>query len=267
MTAFDLAVDCGIKSKSLAKRLALRDCPRLRRFPYSEITPEETELLRTVFISEINRVRIDACGPNLPGLTPDLSKNPSVYLFDKWRVRVVIQAGKPWFIARDVTEALEYTRFDSNLLAHVPEHWKGTNPIRTPGGDQQLATLSLEGLFYFLNRSDKPAARPFQEWVNGTVLVSIHRTGSYSAPGSDPKPPAKPVPSRLPSGAQLHEIRLMAERRLISAEQVQDILGVRRAPAAAPRPEEPKAPPAIAAAGFEALASVAAGGIPAGVAR
>ena len=53
--------------------------------------------------------------------------------------------------------------FNSNLLGHIREEWKGAGRVGTPGGEQNLLILSLPGLFFFLNRSDKPAALPFQE--------------------------------------------------------------------------------------------------------
>jgi prophage antirepressor-like protein len=103
------------------------------------------------------------------------------FCFESSPIRVLSVDGLPWFVAKDVAEALEYGRFDSNLLLHVPEEWKGTNPIRTPGGEQELWCLSEPGLYFFVNRSDKPKALPFQKWVAGEVLPAIRQTGGYRA--------------------------------------------------------------------------------------
>lgn len=35
------------------------------------------------------------------------------------------------------------------------------------------------GLYWFLGRSDKPKALPFQKWIYGEVLPSIRKTGGY----------------------------------------------------------------------------------------
>lgn len=102
------------------------------------------------------------------------------FLFDSQTIRVLTVNNAPWFVAKDVAEALEYSRFDSNLLRHVPDEWKGTNPIRTLSGVQEMLTLSEPGLYFFVNRSDKPKALPFQKWIAGEVLPSIRQTGSYS---------------------------------------------------------------------------------------
>jgi prophage antirepressor-like protein len=88
------------------------------------------------------------------------------FRFESFPIRVIEIDREPWFVAKDVAEALDYSRFDSNLLVNVPEEWKGTNPIRTLGGEQSLWCLSEPGLYFFVNRSDKPKALPFQKWVS-----------------------------------------------------------------------------------------------------
>ena len=54
----------------------------------------------------------------------------------------------------------------------------------TPKGPQQLAVLSEHGLYFFLNRSDKPRAIPFQKKVAGEILPAIRKTGRYVAPNA-----------------------------------------------------------------------------------
>ena len=43
-----------------------------------------------------------------------------------------------------------------------------------------MLTLTEQGLYFFMGRSDKPKALPFQKWVYGDVLSSIRKTGSYT---------------------------------------------------------------------------------------
>lgn len=69
----------------------------------------------------------------------------------------------------------------AQVTAHIPDVWKGVNPIDTPGGIQQMVTLSEHGLYFFLGRSDKPAALQFQMWVYGEVIPAIRKTGRYAA--------------------------------------------------------------------------------------
>ena len=94
-------------------------------------------------------------------------------------VRVVEKDGDPWFVAKDVAEALGYQWNGAPRIAHVPDEWRGATSVVTPSGEHEMLTLSEQGLYFFLGRSDKPAALPFQKWLAGDVLPSIRKTGSY----------------------------------------------------------------------------------------
>ncbi|WP_051261522.1 phage antirepressor KilAC domain-containing protein [Desulfovibrio inopinatus] len=97
-------------------------------------------------------------------------------------VRVTMIKGEPWFVAKDIAEALEYKWAGSATLAHVPELWKGVNSVLTPGGKQDLAVLSEQGVYFFLGRSDKPKALSYQMWLAGEVVPSIRKHGAYLTP-------------------------------------------------------------------------------------
>ena len=47
------------------------------------------------------------------------------------KVRIVMCNGEPWFVARDVAEALGYT-WSGSRFSHVPEEWKGMTSVVTP---------------------------------------------------------------------------------------------------------------------------------------
>ena len=95
-------------------------------------------------------------------------------------VRVVMQDSEPWFVAKDVCEALGYQWNGAARIAHVPEEWKRVTSVVTLRGDEQnMQLLSEQGLYFFLGRSDKPAALPYQKWIAGAVMPSIRRTGQY----------------------------------------------------------------------------------------
>ena len=71
------------------------------------------------------------------------------------RVRVVECEGEPWFVAKDVCECLELTDV-SKTISLLDDDEKGTNSIRTPGGEQQMLVISEPGLY---SSSSVPASR------------------------------------------------------------------------------------------------------------
>lgn len=110
----------------------------------------------------------------------------SIFNYQNTQVRTVMVDGEPWFVAKDVAEILGYRWKRAATVAHIPEEWRGSYSVGTPSGEQEMLMLSEQGLYYFLARSDKPLALPFQKWIAGEVLPSIRKTGAYlTAPASD----------------------------------------------------------------------------------
>ena len=142
------------------------------------------------------------------------------FFFRGDEVRVVLdENGEPLFVAKDVAQALGYPESSlkqlANLIGSVPEEWKGINRINTlRGGEQDMLILTEQGLYFFLCRSDKPKARPFQKWLAGIVLPSIRRTGSYSLPKAPLPAPAAPEAPAILSRLGLPEDVLMLNRSL-----------------------------------------------------
>lgn len=117
------------------------------------------------------------------------------FQFESHSIRVVTHDDGSWsVVAKDVAEALGYSESSNaaRLFAHVPDEWKGVNPIHTLGGTQEMLTITESGLYFFLGRSDKAKALPFQKWIAGDVIPSIRETGSYSIHH------AKPAANELP---------------------------------------------------------------------
>ena len=84
-------------------------------------------------------------------------------------------------MAKDVAKALGYASTNmTTIFQAVPEEWKGSNPITTLGGEQEMLIISEQGLYFFLGRSDKPVALPFQKWLAGDVIPSIRKHGLYA---------------------------------------------------------------------------------------
>ena len=138
------------------------------------------------------------------------------FFFRGDEVRVVLdENGEPLFVGKDVAQSLGYSSTNMvTIFQSVPNEWKGSNRIATLGGEQDMLILTEQGLYFFLCRSDKPTARPFQKWLAGEVLPSIRRTGSYSLPMTPPPAPNKPRASDLLSSLGLSEDVLTLNRSL-----------------------------------------------------
>ena len=69
-------------------------------------------------------------------------------------VRVIENAGELFFVAKDVAESLGYTSTNmTTIFQSVPDEWKGSNQIATPGGKQEMLTISEQGLYGALGKS------------------------------------------------------------------------------------------------------------------
>lgn len=106
------------------------------------------------------------------------------FSFENSNIRTIEKDEEVWFVAKDIAAALGYNEASNaaRLFATIPEEWKGVNPIHTLGGMQNMLCISEQGLYFFLGRSDKPKALPFQKWIAGEVIPSIRKHGMYATP-------------------------------------------------------------------------------------
>ena len=106
------------------------------------------------------------------------------FSFENSNIRTIEKDAEVWFVAKDIAVALGYNEASKvgMIFQNVPDNWKGVNPIYTLGGTQKLLCISEQGLYFFLGRSDKPKALPFQMWVAGEVIPSIRKHGMYATP-------------------------------------------------------------------------------------
>lgn len=113
--------------------------------------------------------------------------NLSVFAFEGYQVRFVGTAENPEWVAADVCGILGLdTSIAINGRPDRPNSGldfdeKGTAIVSTPGGKQEMLTVTEPGLYRLLSsKSRKPIAKRFQRWVFHEVLPSIRKTGSYS---------------------------------------------------------------------------------------
>jgi prophage antirepressor-like protein len=125
------------------------------------------------------------------------------FQFELQEVRVVMIGDAPWFVAKDVVEAVGALWNGSATIKHIPEEWRGVTSDVTP-----LLTLSEQGVYFYLIRSDKPKALPIQRWLANDVMPSIRKTGSYSIQKPEKLPTNFDAIRALVDAAEAHETRL-----------------------------------------------------------
>jgi prophage antirepressor-like protein len=99
------------------------------------------------------------------------------------KVRTMVINDEPWFVGKDVAEALGYGIGKSlaNAVAnHVCDEDKGVTEMMTPGGRQNVTIINESGLYSLIFGSKLESAQKFKKWVTSEVLPSIRRTGSFS---------------------------------------------------------------------------------------
>jgi anti-repressor protein len=106
-----------------------------------------------------------------------------VFEFENRKVRIVDIDGIPAFVAKDVVEGVGAVwKGDAGSISHIPEEWKGVCQIQTPGGMQVMTVLIEQGVYFYLARSNMPAALPFQKKIAGEIIPSIRKFGVWMTP-------------------------------------------------------------------------------------
>ena len=113
----------------------------------------------------------------------------SSFLFDGHDVRIVLQEENDFiFNANDVCGVLEYSNPRDALIRHVDEEDVVFHDTLTKGGNQKQKYVKEPGLYALIYGSKQKEAKKFKKWINGVVLPSIRKTGSYSVDKKIPAP-------------------------------------------------------------------------------
>lgn len=110
------------------------------------------------------------------------------FSFEGNNVRAIAEGDEVLFAASDIAKILGY-RDAAALTRTLDDEEKGTRPIGTLGGIQQLSVISEPGLYKaILQRQTgrmkvevtKAFVKRFQRWVTHEVLPSIRKHGAYA---------------------------------------------------------------------------------------
>jgi prophage antirepressor-like protein len=103
-----------------------------------------------------------------------------VFEYGNAQVRTVTVGGEPWFVAKDVCDALSITN-QGNAVARLDEDEKQTIRLTDTLSRNPNTTLVNEsGLYQLILGSRKPEARAFKRWITHDVIPSIRQNGMYA---------------------------------------------------------------------------------------
>ncbi|MGS1867667.1 BRO family protein [Klebsiella michiganensis] len=114
-----------------------------------------------------------------------MNTKPSVFSFESvCNIRMFMINGEPWFVTKDVCDALNIDVTQARKLDKKGWNKKGLYSIQTPGGKQELSVVSESGLYIIMLRCKEAMTEGtrsfrFLEWVTGEVLPQIRKTGRY----------------------------------------------------------------------------------------
>lgn len=104
------------------------------------------------------------------------------FAFEGVTVRCLGTFDAPEWVASDVADALGLKSNTARAIAGIPEDEKGVHGVNTPGGRQEVATLTEPGLYRLIFRSNAERSERFRRWVFHEVLPEIRKTGRYEVP-------------------------------------------------------------------------------------
>ncbi|MCV6949901.1 Bro-N domain-containing protein [Klebsiella pneumoniae] len=114
-----------------------------------------------------------------------MNTKPSVFSFESvCNIRMFMINGEPWFVTKDICDALNIDVTQARKLDKKGWNKKGLYSIQTPGGKQELSVVSESGLYIIMLRckeamTEGTRAFRFLEWVTSEVLPQIRKTGRY----------------------------------------------------------------------------------------
>lgn len=95
------------------------------------------------------------------------------------QVRTIEIDNEPWFVGKDVAEALGYRDTSDALKKHVDADDKLTRRFADSGQAREMYIINESGLYSLILSSKLPGAKEFKRWVTSEVIPSIRKTGGY----------------------------------------------------------------------------------------
>ena len=129
-----------------------------------------------------------------------------------FQIRGGLINNEPYFVAKDVCEALGYSNTSKSISDHTDEDERYNESLERGGS---LLWINESGLYSLIMTSRKQEAKEFKKWVTKEVLPSIRKHGIYATPQTIEDMIANPdfAIELLQTLKTEREARIEAERR------------------------------------------------------
>ena len=103
------------------------------------------------------------------------------------KIRTMNIDGQPYFVGKDIAEALGYEKPRNAIATHVHEDDKTTALIQGAGSNykSKAVLINESGMYALIFGSKLEQAKEFKHWVTSEVLPSIRKTGGYNSQQSE----------------------------------------------------------------------------------
>ena len=95
-------------------------------------------------------------------------------------VRSLTVNGEPYFVGKDVAEALGYSDLNKAIAMHVDEEDKLNDKTSSSLGQRGGWLINESGLYSLILSSKLPSAKRFKRWVTSEVLPAIRKHGVFA---------------------------------------------------------------------------------------
>lgn len=92
---------------------------------------------------------------------------------------------EPWFVGKDIAEALGYSNASKAVMVHVDDDDKESQVLASDSQNgnvvkSKTTLINESGLYSLVLSSKLPEAKEFKHWITHDVIPAIRRTGGYS---------------------------------------------------------------------------------------
>lgn len=112
-----------------------------------------------------------------------MSNQPQLFQHEEFgNIRAFDIEGQPWFVGKDVAEALGYANSGKAVMVHVDDDDKMMEMIPHSQNGKMVtktAIINESGLYSLILSSKLPAAKKFKRWVTSEILPSIRKHKAY----------------------------------------------------------------------------------------